>query len=79
MPPSVIEYLQKSNITLTNLSLYNNPWECNYRAKKLTQILSVNNIYNMQNMRCEIDDALLFKVNFAEKCFDKNSLSKNEI
>ena len=74
---SVIKYLKKPNISLKNISLFSNPWKCDCNAKKLTQISSVNNSLNVENIRCKNDDALLFKVNFTEMCTDINVFSHN--
>ena len=76
---SVIQYLEKQNIVMSYISLYDNPWKCDCGSKKLTQLSSINNTYNLQKMRCKNDDALLFKVNFTEKCTSKNNLPKKEI
>ena len=76
---SVIRYLKKPNIPLTNILLFDNLWECNCDAEKLIQIPSINNSLNVGKMRCKNDDALLLKVNFTEKCTFKYSLSDIEM
>ena len=73
---SVIRYLEKQNTSLTNLSLYNNPWECDCGSEKLTEISTINNYYsNVEKARCQNYKEFLFKVNFTDLCYDKNSLS----
>ena len=79
---SVIQYLEKPNITLINLTLYGNPWKCNCDAQKLTEISSIKNIVNAKKTLCKMNhehEELLFNVNFTSICPGKNISSNNEI
>ena len=70
---SVIEYLESPNTTLSTLSLYGNPWECDCNSKKLTKISFIrNNLDNVEKIRCENYKEFLFQVDFSDFCNDKN-------
>ena len=69
---SVMQHLEKSDISLTNLSLHDNPWECDCNTEKLTKISSINNSYSREKIHCKNYNEFLFKVNFSNLCRDKN-------
>ena len=70
---SVIQHLTKQNISLTELSLYNNPLECDCKSQILFKISSINNSFNIANNRCKNYNEFLYKVNFTHLCTVKNS------
>ena len=76
---SLIHYLNKTNISLINLTLFDNPWICDCDAQKLTLISSIKNDLNMKKTHCKIDNALLFKVNFTDLCDRNHSFSHHVI
>ena len=70
---SLIEYLENPNSTLSNLSLYGNPWECDCHTKKLTKISFIrNNHDNVEKIHCKNYDEFLFQVDFSNFCHDKS-------
>ena len=76
---SVIQYLGKSDITLTNLTLYGNPWEYDCDSQKSIQISFIKNNLNVEMTRCKNYKKLLLKAKFIDESSSKGSSSDNEI
>ena len=65
---SLIQYLEEKSTSLTNLTLYNNPWICDCDTEKLTQISFIRNSINVNKFYCKNFNEFLFKLNFTTMC-----------